>query len=70
MRQEVPKCSVCRAEREAAKAYEKSASAKGKPKARGGMLWGDEEEEETEWGGGEPGIMKVSYSPALIVGSW
>ncbi|KAI9636209.1 DHS-like NAD/FAD-binding domain-containing protein [Dioszegia hungarica] len=58
MRQEVPKCSVCRAEREAARAYEKSASAKGKPKVKGGMIWGDEEEEENEWGGGEPGIMK------------
>lgn len=70
MRQEVPKCSVCRAEREAARAYEKSASAKGKPKVKGGMIWGDEEEEENEWGGGEPGIMKVSYFLRLMLEPW
>jgi hypothetical protein len=50
---------------EAQKAYKaerKKAQGKGKGKAKG---WGsgsesEDEEEEDEWGGGEPGIIKVS----------
>lgn len=58
MRQQVPKCGRCEEERAAARAYVKSLGGKGKGKAHN--LWDDaDEDEEDEWGGGEPGIMKV-----------
>jgi len=60
MSQTIPYCPTCRKTRdielEAIKSKPKS---KGKAKAK----WGSESEnEEDEWGGGEPGIMKVRYS--------
>lgn len=62
MRQEVPKCGKCEEERQAAKAYRKSLAPTTKGKAR--MTWSgddgdDAEDDDDEWGGGEPGIIKV-----------
>lgn len=69
MSSQIPYCGSCRqkrdAEMEAKKAYQaerKKAQGKGKGKAKG---WGsgsesEDEEDEDEWGGGEPGIIKVS----------
>jgi hypothetical protein len=59
MRQEVPKCDQCEAERSAAKAYRKMLSAGAKGKGR--MAWDEEEDEDDDWGGGEPGIIKVIH---------
>lgn len=58
MRQEVPRCEKCEAEREAAKAYRLSLASNAKTK--GQMIWeGEDEDEGDDWDGGEPGIMKV-----------
>jgi hypothetical protein len=57
MSQTIPYCPVCRKTRDAELEVLKSKpKSKGKAKAQ----WGSEsEDEESEWGGGEPGIMKV-----------
>jgi hypothetical protein len=64
MRQEVPRCEKCEAERIAAKAYRPSLASSAKAKGR--MNWdGEDEDDGDEWEGGEPGIMKVRYIPCL-----
>jgi NAD-dependent histone deacetylase SIR2 len=68
MSQTVPFCPICRKNRDVELQTLKSKSksnGKGKGKASG---WGSEsDEEESEWGGGEPGIMKVHYSSFLNI---
>lgn len=71
MSQQIPYCGSCReicaAEREARRAYREKlkklkAKAKGKSKADEWDDGDDDEDDESadEWGGGEPGIIKVS----------
>jgi NAD-dependent histone deacetylase SIR2 len=57
MSQTIPYCPICRTTRDTELEVLKS-----KPKSKGTAKaqWGSEsEDEENEWGGGEPGIMKV-----------
>jgi len=57
MAQTIPYCPICRKTRDAGLEALKS---KPKSKGKGKAQWGSEnEDEENEWGGGEPGIMKV-----------
>lgn len=65
MSQTIPFCDLCRATRAEELARSQAAKkarrkAKGKGKAPGWGSSGSESSEEDEWGGGEPGIMKVS----------
>jgi len=55
--QTIPYCPICRKNRDVElEAFRAKPKSKGKGKAQ----WGSESEnEEDEWGGGEPGIMKV-----------
>jgi NAD-dependent histone deacetylase SIR2 len=57
MSQTIPYCPICRKNRDTElEAIRSKPKSKGKGKAQ----WGSEsEDEESEWGGGEPGIMKV-----------
>lgn len=74
MSQEIPYCGSCSekcaAEREARKAYrEKLKKLKAKTKGSGkANEWDDDDDEDDDesadqWGGGEPGIIKVSRLP-------
>ena len=61
MDQSVPYCSTCKQQREAqlATIQELRRKRKGKGKAKAWMSDDESSEEEDEWGGGEPGIIKV-----------
>jgi NAD-dependent histone deacetylase SIR2 len=60
MASKIPYCNDCRERRDAKSVKKKD---KGKGKAQNKTRWGQddhEDEDENDWGGGEPGIMKVS----------
>jgi hypothetical protein len=67
MTQTVPYCEPCRESRKREIAMITSNKGKGKAKVNNwSAVFGDEDdEEEDEWGGGEPGIIKVSFSLTL-----
>ena len=60
MSQTIPHCPICSKSREAE--LERKASRKPNGKGKGKAKWGsdsEDDDDENEWGGGEPGIMKV-----------
>ena len=72
MSSQIPYCGTCRQKRDTELEIRKGMKAarkkdKGKGKATG---WGDgsdeSEEDEDEWGGGLPGIMKVSLCESQV----
>lgn len=50
----------------ATKADRRKAKGKGKATGWGGESDGSDDEDEDEWGGGDPGIFKVSPHPSFI----